>query len=137
MEIKFIVVALLVLMGMLATSYLNNLRTGSMPCFQQYSQITMDENYPFWRLQIGDVICYKPTKDAMDGIAWVRGLSPIMDSQLIKTLDGGNSICHRVSYVGEDFVITKADVSLVSDPFRVHAGEYGGKVVVPACYESN
>jgi hypothetical protein len=132
--LKILAIVLLLLLSLPVALTLNNLKTGSMPCFQGDSDISVNSEYPFEALAIGDVICYKPSRQEMASIAWVRGLSPIMDSDLIRTLDGGSLVCHRISYIGDGFVITKADVSIAADPFSIHKGEYYGRVDALACY---
>ena len=127
-----ILLAFILVAGSLHGENLRNLKTGSMPCFQGDDWLEM-QSTPFFSLNVGDVICYRPSEVKLAALHKYVELSP-WAAVMYEVFEGNtNTACHRIVYADGWSVIVKADVSRTPDPFRLEPRDYRGQVMNGKC----
>ena len=132
MNKTLILMAFILVAGSLHGENLHNLKTGSMPCFQNDDWIEIGST-SFFDLQLGDVICYRPSDDKIAGFEKYANFSPLGRGYHQVLNGNANKICHRIVYKDSYSVIVKADTVNFPDPFRIDSGDYYGKVTNNGC----
>ena len=117
----------IILIGAGSSTHLKNLKTGSMPCFQNDSWI-ITESKPFASLEVGDVVCYKPDIHTMLKYREHSGLA-----RYYAQFGTKNYLCHRLVYFDGVKGVAKGDNNLFADPFFVTSGNYYGTVENERC----
>lgn len=133
MVVRACFIIFVLFLGVINATTLKNLHMGSMPCFQNETNLIID-NHPFSTLAVGDIICYRPSNAQLQSIRKYTDLSPIAQRMSAFFEGNNNNLCHRIVYIGNEFVITKGDSNIYSDPFEISADSYVGFLNDPKCY---
>jgi hypothetical protein len=124
---------LMLLIGCVYPENLHNLKTGSMPCFQNDDWLEMRE-VPFSQLKLGDVICYRPSERKLAALVPYMQFSPLAIRTYFIFEGNTNMVCHRIVWRDATSVVVKSDISKTPDPFMIEPNDYRGLVGNRRCY---